>query len=185
MQRMNETQSFVYMKNEVMMNDTGIYTLTVKSTVFPAVVFVFGITVVDNTMCDLNSKESNSDAVLVGSCLAVIILTITSVAFHFFLKSRKTTGNIGSFINATSVNYKNNKITTTQPKNENNTPQYLNPANKQQAGDNEVGYIDLNAGEPIPNDDVIVRNYEVVKTDYEEIMQSNKKPKNEINEYDL
>uniref|UniRef100_H2XX79 Ig-like domain-containing protein n=1 Tax=Ciona intestinalis TaxID=7719 RepID=H2XX79_CIOIN len=33
MQRMNETQSFVYMKNEVMMNDTGIYTLTVKSTV--------------------------------------------------------------------------------------------------------------------------------------------------------
>nr|XP_009857745.1 uncharacterized protein LOC104265434 isoform X2 [Ciona intestinalis] len=133
-------------------------------------------------MSELNSKDCNSDAVIVGSCLAVVILIISTIAVHYYLKSKKTTGRIK---NVTSVNYKNNKITTTQPKNENNTPQYLNPANKQQAGDNEVGYIDLNAGEPIPNDDVIVRNYEVVKTDYEEIMQSNKKPKNEMNEYDL
>nr|XP_026695198.1 uncharacterized protein LOC100176813 [Ciona intestinalis] len=168
-----------------MMNDTGIYTLTVKSTVFPVVVFVFGITVVNNTICDLNSKESNSDAVIVGSCLAVVILIITTIALQLYLKLKHITENAGSFMNVTSVNYKNNKITTTQPKNENNTPQYLNPANKQQARDNEVGYINLNAGEPIPNNDVIVRNYEVVKTDYEEIMQSNKKPKNEINEYDL
>nr|XP_018672033.1 uncharacterized protein LOC104265434 isoform X1 [Ciona intestinalis] len=136
-------------------------------------------------MSELNSKDCNSDAVIVGSCLAVVILIISTIAVHYYLKSKKTTGNIGRIKNVTSVNYKNNKITTTQPKNENNTPQYLNPANKQQAGDNEVGYIDLNAGEPIPNDDVIVRNYEVVKTDYEEIMQSNKKPKNEMNEYDL
>nr|XP_026695210.1 uncharacterized protein LOC104265443 [Ciona intestinalis] len=185
MQRINETQSFVYMKNEVMMNDTGIYTLTVKSTVFPAVVFVFGITVVDNTICDLNSRESNSDAVIVGSCSALVILIITTIALHLYLRLKNFTENSGSFKNVTSVKYKNNKITTTQPKNENNTPQYLNPANKQQAGDNEVGYIDLNAGEPIPNDDAIVRNYEVVKTDYEEIMQSNKKPTIEKNEYDL
>nr|XP_026695211.1 uncharacterized protein LOC113475346 [Ciona intestinalis] len=168
-----------------MINDTGIYTLTVKSTVFPAVVFVFGITVMDNTMSDLNSKESNSDAVIVGSCLAVVILIITTITLLLYLKLKNTTENAGRIKNVTSVNYKNDKITTTQPKNENNTPQYLNPANKQQAGDNEVGYIDLNAGEPIPNDDAIVRNYEVVKTDYEEIMQSNKKPKNEMNEYDL
>uniref|UniRef100_H2XM73 Sushi domain-containing protein n=1 Tax=Ciona intestinalis TaxID=7719 RepID=H2XM73_CIOIN len=41
---------------------------------------VTSITVVDNTMSDPISKDCNSDAVIVGSCLAVVILIFATIA---------------------------------------------------------------------------------------------------------